>query len=118
MCVCHSASMCGPLFMREINGSLARETNTEKSAVCVGAIPMAFTTAQCYFCSFISSLSTVSQNNQQLFSCLFSNFLLLKNLIAVRRVSDSDLELPLNQPHCSFAELVFHLVSLDPFVVV
>lgn len=67
-CVCHSLPMCGPLFMREINGGLARcwQTSAEKSAVCVGAIPATFTPAQCYFCQLLSS---VLQCNQRLQSC-------------------------------------------------
>lgn len=68
LCLCHSVPMCGPLFMREINGGLARcwETSTEKSPVCVGAIPTTFTAAQCYFCPFLPSVSTVPRYNQRL----------------------------------------------------
>lgn len=41
-----------PLFMREINGGWQdAETNTEISAVCVGAIPATFKSTQCYFCA-------------------------------------------------------------------
>lgn len=49
---------------------------------------------------------------------LFSNFPLLKNLIAVSCVSGDDIKIPLNQLRCSFAELVFHIVLSDSSVVV
>lgn len=49
---------------------------------------------------------------------LFSSFQLLKNLIAVRCASGTDLKQPLNQLCCSFAELVFHILSGSSLVVV
>ncbi len=52
--------------------------------------------------------------NKQGFSWrLFSNFPLLKNLVAVSFASGRALEQPLNQLCCSFAELVFHFVLSD-----
>lgn len=49
---------------------------------------------------------------------LFSNFPLLKKLIAVSCASGDDLKLPLNQLCCSFAELVSHIVLSDSSLVV